>query len=498
MLTCNIAQVGINSVRLTNSAGCDSIIITTTSLAPPITNQLQTITCDPSLIGTSVSLTFQSASGCDSIVVTNYIINPNGCSITASVNALPTTCPNGNDGSINFITTAANYPLGYRILRGTVVVTSGSLLNANQIGQASNLNTGSYTLQVFAAGDTITRSFTISSPPTPMAILSVSDFNGYSVPCEGSALGTIDVNLAAYQTPVTVLWNDGVNDVNRTGLDAGNYSMFISYGSGCNDTIDVVLDAPTPILLDFQLDKEPCVASSGSLVNVNAIGGVGPFTISLNATDITGIDTVPVMSNSQYTIIATDANGCTVSDNFTTTGGTQLLASISPDTTIFAGQTVELQVEVLNAGILDQIVWAPGSCDDCRNYDVTPFNTTTYTATLTDSSGCNVVLSTVVNVERAPDIKIPNVFMPSDVNNEFFSLNLPDFVLSIDGWRIFDRWGDQLWVNSNPSTERFLILWDGVSARGNKMNPGVYVYVIEGTKVDGTKFVLKGDVTLVR
>jgi hypothetical protein len=75
---------------------------------------------------------------------------------------------------------------------------------------------------------------------------------------------------------------------------------------------------------------------------------------------------------------------------------------------------------------------------------------------------------------------------------------LPDFVLSIDAWSIFDRWGDQVWLQDEPRTDRYLILWDGDSSRGKAMNPGVYVYWLKGTKRDGTKFTLTGDVTIVR
>jgi hypothetical protein len=63
--------------------------------------------------------------------------------------------------------------------------------------------------------------------------------------------------------------------------------------------------------------------------------------------------------------------------------------------------------------------------------------------------------------------------------------------------RIYDRWGELLFENENftPNIPQFG--WNGI-ARGDKVNPGVYVYVVEVEYFDGSSDVLSGDVTVIR
>ncbi|MEL6633780.1 MAG: T9SS type A sorting domain-containing protein [Bacteroidota bacterium] len=67
--TCDPMQVGMDSVLLTSQAGCDSLVITTTTLLASDTTEIAAGSCDPMQVGTdTVSLTNQA--GCDSLVIT--------------------------------------------------------------------------------------------------------------------------------------------------------------------------------------------------------------------------------------------------------------------------------------------------------------------------------------------------------------------------------------------------------------------------------------------
>ena len=63
--------------------------------------------------------------------------------------------------------------------------------------------------------------------------------------------------------------------------------------------------------------------------------------------------------------------------------------------------------------------------------------------------------------------------------------------------QIYDRWGELLFENLNflPNDEFFG--WEG-RAKGEDVNPGVYVYVIEVEYINGETEVFAGDVTVIR
>ena len=67
----------------------------------------------------------------------------------------------------------------------------------------------------------------------------------------------------------------------------------------------------------------------------------------------------------------------------------------------------------------------------------------------------------------------------------------------IDELQIFDRWGNQVFVNTEfpPNEENYG--WDG-SFRNSAMNPAVFAYWARVRFKDGTVGAFKGDVTLIR
>ena len=65
--TCNSLEAGIDTLRLSNTFGCDSLVIINTEILPGDTTYLTAITCNPEEVDTS-SFTFLNENGCDSIL----------------------------------------------------------------------------------------------------------------------------------------------------------------------------------------------------------------------------------------------------------------------------------------------------------------------------------------------------------------------------------------------------------------------------------------------
>lgn len=83
---CDPAQVGITHQLFTNIFGCDSLVIITTTLLPSDTTNVAATTCDPAQVGVTQQL-FTNIFGCDSLVITTSTLLPGD-----TTNIAATTC----------------------------------------------------------------------------------------------------------------------------------------------------------------------------------------------------------------------------------------------------------------------------------------------------------------------------------------------------------------------------------------------------------------------
>ena len=63
--------------------------------------------------------------------------------------------------------------------------------------------------------------------------------------------------------------------------------------------------------------------------------------------------------------------------------------------------------------------------------------------------------------------------------------------LTIQSFRLFDRWGETIFESTELTPNNIKNTWDG-TFKGQPLNTGVYVWVMEVNFSDGTTEVLKG------
>jgi PKD repeat protein len=88
---------------------------------------------------------------------------------------------------------------------------------------------------------------------------------------------------------------------------------------------------------------------------------------------------------------------------------------------------------------------------------------------------------------------VPNIFAPdSNDSNASFTVSSP--VVKINSLSIYDRWGNRVYHYDGVGEAR----WDGLSTNGQKVAPGVYIYMLQGECAEGRAFHKAGDITLLR
>ena len=112
--------------------------------------------------------------------------------------------------------------------------------------------------------------------------------------------------------------------------------------------------------------------------------------------------------------------------------------------------------------------------------------------------GCEVISKIRVNISYEVDIYYPNVFSPNnDGNNDLFILYNNGFPEMADDLKIFDRSGELIYKSSTIEFNETKVGWDG-TFNGQQCQPGVYVFILQYTLMNGRKQTISGSITLVR
>ncbi|MBL4669573.1 MAG: gliding motility-associated C-terminal domain-containing protein, partial [Flavobacteriales bacterium] len=165
---------------------------------------------------------------------------------------------------------------------------------------------------------------------------------------------------------------------------------------------------------------------------------------------------------------------------------------------LYAGESTQLHVAP-NIGFTYQ--WIPPF--NLNNATIpnptttpTPPSVTTYTVLLTEnSSGCEFLKKITIYAFEVncgePDVFLPNAFTPNG-DNENDMLFVRGKIVEKMILKIYDRWGELVFETDKQSNG-----WDG-TYKGNLVDPGVFVYYLEVTCVDGQEYFKKGNITVIR
>ncbi len=241
-----------------------------------------------------------------------------------------------------------------------------------------------------------TTSLTVTVNPLP--VLTVSADTAY---CEGESRQLIASGATNYVwSPATGLSDPNIANPIASPTTTTTYTVTGTNGIGCSATATTTITVNPHPTVTTNGDHFSC---AGEDVQLEAFGATTyewtPIT-DLNNANIANPVASP-SSTTTYTVIGTDANGCT--DNATSTITVQPLPTVvtNNDTTICEGVSVQL-----NASGATTYSWSPSAgLDDpnVANPTATPTTTTTYTVTGT-TAGCSNTAQVTITVNPLPSI----------------------------------------------------------------------------------------------
>ncbi|MEM6963422.1 MAG: gliding motility-associated C-terminal domain-containing protein, partial [Bacteroidota bacterium] len=282
----------------------------------------------------------------------------------------------------------------------------------------------------------------------------------------------------------------------------GIYTLLVTDNqTGCTSSFELAVNLPiVAIEPTIQVFNESCPnEADGSIIIENITGGQPPYLYALNTTNFSPNDQFLDLEPNTYTLYIQDADGCESQTEVTIQSANNLTLDIGQDQTITLGESIQLN-PATNA-IVVSVVWAADeslSCLDCLQPTATPTNTTTYYLTIIDGNGCIFTDQITITVDKVRRVFIPNSFTPNqDGFNDYFVIYGGDDVRIVKNFRVFDRWGANVFSLNNFQPNDLTYGWDG-TFNGEDLNPGVYLYYAEIEFTDGRVEIFSGDVTITK
>ncbi|MEO6130994.1 MAG: gliding motility-associated C-terminal domain-containing protein, partial [Saprospiraceae bacterium] len=325
--------------------------------------------------------------------------------------------------------------------------------------------------------------------------------------CQDST-AIIDIGSSEVGSDINYEWNgpltNGVtSDSIEPTLPGWYYLTVANSATGCSALDSILLQLPAlPIGVQANIMVPLCAGDlSGSLMIDSVTGGTPLYMYSINGMPS---QTSPLFTDLQagnYSVVVTDANGCSFEEAFTVPDGQVLDINIGQDIQLVLGDSAQLSAIVnLPWSQIDSIVWASGihlSCDHC--IDPTLYgllneiiSATVYAGSCVDSDQISI------RVDVDANVYIPNVFSPNgDGINDWVTVFADDRVRKVVYLEIFDRWGNQVFVANNFVPNEPTLGWNG-TFKNLPMNPGVFAYVAKVELINGVQIPFKGDITLLR
>ncbi|MBP6696716.1 MAG: gliding motility-associated C-terminal domain-containing protein [Flavobacteriales bacterium] len=344
----------------------------------------------------SVLITDQ-ASGCDTTVAFIITSPP---PIVPNLTTTDATCASSCDGTATAGPTGGTP--GYTFLWTPAPGAGQGTPNA------TGLCPGNYTLLItdVAGCDTLVP-FTINAPPPLNASITITPIS-----CAGACDGAADVLVSGGVPPYSFTWTpvppSGQGTPNVSDLCAGNWSVLIADANGCDTTIAFTLTEPPPLDVISSQTNVSCGGLCDGTATVVVTGGTPAYTYVWTPAPGAGQGTPNAtgLCPGGYSVLITDANGCTVTVPFTILDAVPLQLSLNVQPASCPGVCDGSAGVIVTGGVQPYIyTWSPAPGGGQGTPSATGLCPGPYLLTVADAVGCDTTIAFTID---APEAILPN------------------------------------------------------------------------------------------
>jgi gliding motility-associated-like protein len=277
------------------------------------------------------------------------------------------------------------------------VWSTGASTSTNSTTNAiSALCAGSYTLQITDAnGCSRMDSVTITEPPILIATATGTNVTCFNA-CNGTATAVVVGGTAGYSYNWTPGNPTGDGTATISALCPGTFTVTVTDLNGCTDTGTVSITEPPVLLANPTATAVLCFGNCNGTATAAPTGGTSPYTYNWTPGNPTG-DGTPNISNlcaGVWTVLVTDAQGCTSSQSATVNQPTQLTVTTSI-TPVTCNGACNGTATANPSGATPNYTysWVPGGQTTQTATGLCPG---TYTVTVTDANGCTRTSTAII------------------------------------------------------------------------------------------------------
>ena len=355
-----------------------------------------------SLAAGTYNLITQDAAGCQ---ITGTVTVNEPAQLTATYTTTNTQCFDACDGQIVVNAAGGTAPYLYSPDNGLNYFVSATL---------QNLCAGNIDIQIKDDNDCFITAVQVITEPAAVTLNVVptdelcANSNGQLVITGSGGTGaytySID-NSVTYSTTSTY-----------TGLSAGLYNIFIHDANNCEASTNVTLfNQASPVIIGSAVENVSCNAACDGELQVTVSGGTGVMTYSIGTPQAASL--ITNICAGSYTLIVTDQNGCTDSEQVTVTEPTPLAATVTPTAlTCFNNNTGEITFNA--SGGTGPYTYSTDNGGSFSNQTSVSFLTAgTYNTVVQDANGC--LFNASVNVTEPGELLVQNLAINNATCNGF-------------------------------------------------------------------------------
>ena len=339
-------------------------------------------------------VTVTAQDGCTAID-SALVVAPAAIAITDTIITGPT-CPGDQNGSIIIFINGGTTP--YAITWSDAPASPGQPVKAG-------LSAGTYTVTVTDANNcpAVIQTYVINDPPTiDVDVLVTDSVSCFQNSCDGGATASAVYSNGAAGS-FNFIWSSGESDMSTTSsmamqLCQGIQTVTVNDGS-CGVIVPVNVPSRPAIQAALNVTSVSCFGLSDGSATVVASGGSGSFSYMWSNT--ASGPTASGLAAGNYTVTITDSDGCPFSTNVVITQPSALVASVDAQNTfdVRCSNGSDGQISIITTG------GNPGSKFFNWQNNVAPLGSSiaasleagTYSVTVTDSRGCEDVVTHVIN-----------------------------------------------------------------------------------------------------
>ncbi len=325
----------------------------------------------------SYSVTITDANGCTGNSNTS-VGEPS--SLSASASSSDASCNGASDGSLNSSVSGGTAPYSYSWSNGST--------SANVSGVAA----GSYSLTVTDAnGCTANANASIGQPSAISASATSSDAS-----CGSATDGSVDLTVSGGNAPYSYSWSNGASTEDLTAVSAGSYSVTVTDANGCTANANATVGENSTLASTITKFAVSCFGGSDGSASVTASGGTAPYSYLWSNGATTASATG--LSGGAYSVVVTDAAGCTSDANTIIYEPSALTSSTSSsDVSCNGGADGSASVSASGGTAPYSYSWSNGGTSG----SITGLSVGSYSVTVTDANGCTANTNTSVSEPSA-------------------------------------------------------------------------------------------------